>query len=128
MTGLRHDDEDGLNRLIDDYGLGEIEPVRPLLREVTRRRFGSLGLRIIENINIFWRPYDLWNAALAEPVFTREHAGRSVYLDMEPEVLQQVASLIWPPIDPEAVDVEASFCQTERWTCLAPGQFGRRLV
>lgn len=38
-----------------------------------------------------WRMYDLWNAALATVVYSRDHAQQPVYLDVEDGLLLEVA-------------------------------------
>lgn len=46
-----------------------------------------------------WERYYRWNCAVAEVVFSPEHAGRPVYLDLEPELLDSVGHFA----DPEGV-------------------------
>ena len=124
VTGLLPEDEQVLERLIDDYGLVGIERVSPLLRVVARRSrphgvtlFGVSKL-VVRRTRDVWRPYEHWNAALSETVFKQSFAGRAVYLDMEPEVLQQAAGYLWPSANSSADDVEQSFRSTVRRTCV----------
>ena len=124
VTGLPPDEVRVLRRLVNDYGVEQVELVRPLLREVARQvrpggfEFLLQGLGAVDDSRAFWRPYDHWNTALAETVFNREHAGRSVYLDIEPEVLDHAAEAIWPPIRAAGAGVEVGFRRTVRRTCV----------
>lgn len=125
VTGLSSDEDRVQQRLLDDYGLREVEHARPLLREVARPlRQGSGRLlrrqrAAVHDAQPLWRPYELWNAALAQTVFAPEHAGRSVYLDMEAEVIQRAAEEIWPPIAGAAVNVELAFRRSVSRTCVS---------
>ena len=111
-------------RLVQDYGLAQVEHVRPLLREVARPLrprgflFSLRGLKALDESQPFWRPYDLWNEALVETVFNQQQAGRSVYLDIEPEVLHEAAEEIWPPIRTSDAELENGFRLTVRRTCV----------
>ena len=124
VTGLLPEDAHVVERLIDDYGLVGIERVRPLLRVVARRSrphgltlFGVSKV-VVRRTREVWRPYEHWNATLSETVFNQSFAGRAVYLDMEPEVLQQAAVSIWPSVTPSAIDVEQSFRSIVHRTCV----------
>ena len=124
VTGLPPDKEQVQQKLLEDYDLSEVEHVRPLLREVARPlRQSNLPLfrrqgDAVHEFPALWQPYELWNGALAETVFTRDRAGRSVYLDMEPEVIQRAAEAIWPPTADASVDVEHGFRHTVGRTCV----------
>ena len=124
VTGLSPDSNQVVERLIDDYGLDEVEGVRPLLRTVARRSkprgttLFHVSSQVVRDISAIWRPYDYWNAALAETVFSGNFAGRAVYLDMEPEVLQQAAVYIWPSTLQSGDDAVLSFRDTVRRTCV----------
>lgn len=125
VTGLSPDEVGVQDRLIDDYRVSDVEHVRTLLREVARpigrdsRPRGLRGLGRPAPLTVStWHPYDHWNTALAETVFTREHSGRSVYLDMEPEVIERAAEEIWPPLSDTGVDVERGFRRTVGRTCV----------
>ncbi|HET9894974.1 MAG TPA: hypothetical protein VFQ44_08560 [Streptosporangiaceae bacterium] len=42
-------------------------------------------------ISVAWQRYDVWNQALSSVLFTPSNEGRPVYLDMDDDVLSQVA-------------------------------------
>ena len=58
-----------------------------------------------------WDGYDAWNRALAAVIFTPANADRSVYLDMDDDVLIQVAAGGWGRADQAAADL-AAVCGT----------------
>ncbi|MCY4617831.1 MAG: hypothetical protein OXD50_04665 [Chloroflexi bacterium] len=124
VTGLSPDETQVQQRLVNDYGLGDVLRVRPLLREVAgllRPRsitFLLRGLRAVDEADHIWRPYDHWNTALSETVFNKEHSGRSVYLDIEPEILRRAAEAIWPPLHDADDVVETGLRRTVRRTCV----------
>lgn len=124
VTGLTPDERQVQQQLVNDYGLGEVEQAGSLLREVARplRPRGAMLLRrrrsAVDDSQAVWRPYELWNDSLAETVFTPEHAGRSVYLDMEPEVLQRAAEEIWPSVADAGIDLEQAFRRSVGRTCV----------
>ena len=124
VTGLLPEDDQVVERLIDDYGLDEVERARPLLRAVAGQsrprgaRLFPVSNRVVRSTSAIWRAYDHWNTALSETVFNQNLADRAVYLDMEPEVIQQVAVSIWPSATLSTDDVEQSFRSTVRRTCV----------
>ncbi len=124
VTGLTPDEWQVQQQLVNDYGLGHVEQAGSLLREVARplRPRGTMLLRsrrsAVDDSRAVWGAYELWNDSLAETVFTPERAGRSVYLDMEPEVLQRAAEEIWPPVADAGLDVEKAFRRSVGRTCV----------
>lgn len=59
-----------------------------------------------------WDGYDAWNRALAAVIFTPANADRSVYLDMDDDVLIQVATAAGAVPDQAAADLAAAVCGT----------------
>lgn len=59
-----------------------------------------------------WEHYFEWNEALASVVFTRDSAGRPVYLDLDDVVLESIGEIAAPG----AVDSEASLAAAVRAT------------
>ena len=56
-----------------------------------------------------WSAYDVWNEALAEEFFGGSRAGRPVYLDLEPEVLDRLAATIGAPASLATPDSTQAF-------------------
>ena len=125
VTGLLPEDGQVVERLIDDYDLDGVERIRPLLRLVARRSrphgdtLIQVSNQVVRNTSGIWQPYEHWNTALSETVFNHNVAGRAVYLDMEPEVIQQAAASIWPSTLQFGDDAVHSFRDTVRRTCVS---------
>lgn len=66
-----------------------------------------MAVRIIEE-RVDWDRYRRWNAAIADVVYSPERAGRPVYLDLEDDVLADIARRA----EPEAADATEALIQT----------------
>jgi hypothetical protein len=73
----------------------------------------------------FWDGYDAWNEAIAEVFFDGRHAHRPVYLDLEPEVLAEAASLAGAEAEDPLADLTAAVKKTLYLTALGPQLFDR---
>ena len=69
-----------------------------------------------------WSAYELWNRALVNEFFSGSRAGRPVYLDMEPDVLERLVTTIGDPERVTGTDPSRAFSRSvARTFALRPG-------
>ena len=63
-----------------------------------------------------WAPYDLWNDSLVDEFFGGSRAGRPVYLDLEPDTLERLASALGASAGLRASDAVGAFSRSVKET------------